>query len=241
MVKFFCLLLFILFPIFSFGQVLVFQKNDNSEARELEHNLNKNEDSLILKSEKIIRQVDIFNEDFMQTVMVNSNESIIDVSNLPIGEFIVQARLGRKRIIMYLINNEPTEPKIEEPEIVTTTSQVEHTDHNSILGIKKLTKKKDTLGPLYWVVYEKNTTSGTYKSMSMENEREVSRMISYNKLELNTEIAKNNTLLVYEVYNTSEFMRMQLRNTTYFKSSESTLFNVVPYYTSKSVNELVNY
>lgn len=240
MIKFFCLLLFILLSSFSFGQVVVFQKNDNSDARELEHSLNKNADSLILKSEKIIRQVDIFNEHYMQTVMVNGNESKIDVGNLPIGEFIVQARLGRKRIIMYLVNNEPIESKVEDPKIVTSTSKVEHSDHSSILGTKKLTKKRDKVRSLYWVVYEKSTTSGTYKSMSMENEEEVSRMISLNKLELSTEIAKNNTLLVYEVYNTSQFMRKQLRNATYFKSSESDVFNVVPYYTSKRANELVN-
>ncbi|WP_179020919.1 hypothetical protein [Winogradskyella forsetii] len=237
MIKNVCLLLFIIFSIFSFGQVVVFQKNDNSEARELEHSLNKNEDSLILKSEKIIRQVDIFNDDYMHTVMVNSHVSKIDVSNLPIGEFIIQARLGRKRIIMYLVNNEPIEPTVEAPKIVVATSKVKDSDHSSILGTKKSTKETDTMS-LYWVVYEQNTTSGTYKSMSMEDEEEVSRLISMNRLELSTEIAKNNTLLVYEVYNTSKFMRKQLRNSTYFKSSESNVFNVIPYYTSKSNNEV---
>ena len=86
----------------------------------------------------------------------------------------------------------------------------------------------------YWVVYESVGGSGSYKTMSLERKDDVAKMISKNKLEINTKIGKNNKLVVYEVYNISKFMRKQLRDPNYFSSSKSKFFNVEPYYTSSN-------
>ena len=50
------------------GQQITFQKNINFQARELEQSLNKNRDSLYLESDKIIYQVDIFNENYSKRI-----------------------------------------------------------------------------------------------------------------------------------------------------------------------------
>ncbi|MDN3493832.1 hypothetical protein [Winogradskyella bathintestinalis] len=246
MIKQYSILLFTIFAIFSYGQDVTFEKNHNRAASGLEQNINKKGDSLIFKSDKVIRQVDIFNNDYMKSIPVNNYESKIEVGNLPVGEYIVQARLGRKRIIMYLVKNGPIVPDPEildinindDSAVAQTDNSVETSNDSSALVSENITSEElDSEKISYWVVYEKNTSSGSYKSMSLENINEVSRMISKNKLELNTEIAKNNTLIVYEVYNSSKFMRKQLRKPTYFKSSDnSKIFNGKPYYASANVN-----
>lgn len=189
-----------------YGQITTFQENDNYDARELKQIFNKEADSLILKSETIIRQVDIFNENFIKSFLVNDYVSKIDLSILPSGEFIVQARLRQKRIIMYIFRS----GVVEEKPLTLTRKKASH----------------------YWVVYEINSGSGSNKKMSLEKEDVVNRLISKHKLEVNTTVAKNNRLTIYEVYNPSKFMREQLRKPAYFKSSNSTIFNVVPYYST---------
>ena len=193
-----------------YGQETTFLENDNYDARELKQIFNKEADSLILKSETIIRQVDIFNDDFMKSFLVNDYVSKIDLSILPLGEFIVQARLRQKRIIMYIFRS----GVLKEKPLTLTRKKASH----------------------YWVVYEINSRSGSNKKMSLEKEDVVSRLISKHKLEVNTAVAKNNRLTIYEVYNPSKFMREQLRKPTYFKSSNSTIFNVVPYYSSPNMS-----
>jgi len=218
------------------GQKTIFQENVNYNARELNQSLNKNGDSLFFKSEKIISQIDIFNENFTKSIKVNTNESKIDLSTIPIGKFIVQARIERKRIIMYLVRIKHLDSKTlktESESIVTSNDLIDNNSLESGLSSEEpshatIDKRKTS----YWVVYESNSNLGSSKSMSLENADKVAKLISKNKLELNTEIAKHNRLIVYEVYNTSKFMRKQLRKSNYFKSSSSIDFNVEPYYSS---------
>lgn len=229
-----CFFLFTLFTTFIYGQDISFKKNKNSAAQALNHNLNKTKDSLIFKSETLISQVDIFNKYYMKTIEVNSNESKIEVADLPAGRYVVQARLNKKRIVMYLVKKESSIKNIEASDIKLSSNKIPEVSSKSLS--EKSRKKISSLPISYWVVYEKNIGSGSFKTMSIKTKQEVAEMISKNKLELSTEIAKNNTLIVYEVYNTKRFLRKQLRNPTYFKASKSNFFNVVPYYRSKNLN-----
>ncbi|WP_405573227.1 hypothetical protein [Winogradskyella sp. Asnod2-B02-A] len=223
--KFFPSLILLISSFFIQGQQITFQKNINYQARELKQSLNENRDSLNLESDKIIYQVDIFNENYSNSISVNNNESTIGLDILPVGKFIIQARLKRKWIVMYLVKSEATEIS-EKSIIVANASKDQNSDNNT--SVKKSTKKRTG----FWVVHESITGSGSTKSMSFRNKDEVSRLIAKNKAELNTAIAMNNILVVYEVYNMSQFMRNQFKNPSYFKSSESKAFNVVPYYSS---------
>lgn len=233
MIKNLCIIAFTMFSLNTYGQKTTFQKNANNRAKGLEQTLSKNGDSLTLKSEKTISQVDIFNDDYMKSIDVNGNEAKIDLKPLPLGKFIVQARLDRKRIVMYLERHEffkeKTEININEELAIASTIIEEKKLENSKI---KTTKPKTKPVINYWVVYESNSGSGSYRTMSLERKDVVSEMISRNKLELSTEIGKNNKLIVYEVYDTSKFMRKQLRNPDYFNTSKSKFFNVDPYYIS---------
>lgn len=238
MKKHFCVLIFTFFTVFIYGQRVTFQKNINNRAKALEQSLNKTGDSLILRSEKTISQVDIFNEDYMKSININSNEAKIDLNTLPEGRFIVKARLGKKRIVMYLKIHESIK-NIKNTDLAT----LKETDIASVeIEAEKLsdsiaTRQKNSDKTVsYWVVYESNSGSGSYRTMSLERKDEVENLISKNKLELGTKIGKNNKLVVYEVFNTSKFMRKQLRNPKYFSSSNSKVFNPEPYYASPNQN-----
>ncbi len=225
------------FSVFVYGQRAIFEKNVNKRAEALEQALNKNGDSLVLKSEKTIQQVDIFNKDYMKTFNINGNEAKIDLSLIPEGRFIVQARLGKKRIVMYLKIHETLENNATKTELATldetdiSSVEIEEAKLSETIASVEESSKKPVS---YWVVYESVGGSGSYKTMSLERKDDVAKMISKNKLEINTKIGKNNKLVVYEVYNISKFMRKQLRNPNYFSSSKSKFFNVEPYYTSSN-------
>lgn len=219
------ILVLITFSLLSYGQVTTFQKNINYKARILNQEFNQDKDSLTLTSDTVISQVDIFNDDYMKSMNVNENEAKIDLGTLPLGEYIVQARLGKKRIIMYVTREEPTPLKLEvtEPKL------------NSKLNA---TTSKKSPKIRYWVVYENNTTS-YYKFMGFKDEASLSKMIDRNKLELSTEIGKNNKLAIYEVYDTLQFIRRQKKNPEYINSTSSEFFNTTPYYSSSNLNSSI--
>ena len=70
--------------------------------------------------------------------------------------------------------------------------------------------------------------------MKLVDKESVDRMIKNNKLENNSVTGRLNELTVWEVYNTSKFMRNQMSNPNFIYSSTSDLFNVVPYYSKES-------
>lgn len=246
MTKFFHILIVTLFSIFSFGQQITFVPNINPDAQELQQLLTENGSHLVLESAKRIRQIDIIDDDFFKTIKVDSTKTEIDLNKLPNGNFIIKASLGRKRIVMYLIKEEVNSSSATNIELVATKE-------GEI--ISTLTKKHNVIRPrasqshqsnsvpqqdktLYWVVRHSNASFGANKSMSLEYKDRVSHLISKNKLELKTDVAKNNRLLIYEVYNRSKFMTKQLRNQHYYKSKNSEVFNVVPIYSSLYPNKM---
>jgi hypothetical protein len=218
------ILILILTTLFAYGQQLLFQKNVNPSAIELLHNLNKEGDSLVLVSKtNPILQVDIFNTDFSEYFNVHSNNTKIDLKTLPIGDYIVQAIVGKKLIVMYLEKRKNVKISISFKEEKTIASEGE-----SI----KIGEKENIL--YYWVVSESNSNFGSTKTMKLEYKENVDKLISKNKLELKSEIGKNNKLLVYAIYNKSQFMTKQLRNSKYYKLVyDSKVFNVEPFYASE--------
>ena len=227
MIKQFYILLFSLLTVFSYGQSIMFQPNTNHKARKLLQTLNKTGDSLILESNKTIRQVDIFNKDFLKTIEIDSTKAKIDLNMLPKGNFIVKARLGRKRIVMYLKKSDDNKKLAE-----VAAREIKVKDNSDRSERQPLYQIKDNNNTLYWVVYESNTGFGSHKSMSLEYLDDIHDLIKKIKLELKSDIGKNNTLLVYEIYDRSKFMDKQLKNKKYYKSKKSKFFNVQPIYSS---------
>ncbi len=219
------ILIFIICSLYAYGQKTTFEKNVNYRAKDLKQSFNEHNDSLILKSDKLISRVDIFNENYSRSVYVNSNETTIDLGSLPLGEFIVQARLDRKRIIMYATRSESSnlKSKITKPKAVMVSKTTTEENHKT----------------RYWVIYENNSNSGYYKSMGFKDKETISQMIDRNKLEMSTKIGKDNKLAIYEVYDTLEFMRRQMRNPEYINSASSEFFNTTPYYISVDLDSVI--
>lgn len=238
MIKKYSLFVFIIITLFSHSQDINFQKNDNSTATELlvVQKLNKNGDSLILESEKLkIRQVDILNDDYFETIKVDSIKTKIGLNELPLGNYVIQARIKKHWIVMYFEKTKNLEKGLNIAENRNKTKlnlvSIEATDlKNDSINSKQNHYKKSTM---YWVVYETNSPFSTTKTMSLKYPEEIDNLIAKIKLDVKSKSGENNKLLVYEVYNTSEFMSMQLKNRLYYKKTKSDYFNVIPLYSSE--------
>lgn len=242
------LLIFILSIVLSYGQKpftlsgpnITFEPNVNHKARSLKQGLNKNGDSLkFLSTKKPIRQIDIFNEDYLESFPIDSNKAAISLDTLPAGEFIVQARVGRKRIIMHLQKKEGVDLVSVRKKEQSDNQDIEDVTITSTIEKKKKKKKKKKV-IYYWVVYKSNSNVGSRKSMKLLYKDEVVELIKKNKYELESGVASNNTLVVYAIYNKNKFMNKQVRNPKFYKSAKkSRVFNVVPFYNSSEavVNE----
>ncbi|WP_407557787.1 hypothetical protein [Winogradskyella sp. 4-2091] len=218
MKKGYYLLIFMLVTIFTYGQEINFQKNESYIARKhkLIQKLNVSGHSLILESErKKIKQVDILNEDYLESIIIDSTKGRINLKKLAIGNYVIQARIGRNWIVMY---------------IEKTTGIYKSLNIKAELKEKSSEKELFEEDKMYWVVYESNSQFSSQKTMGLKYVDEIQEMISKVKLELKTEDGKYNKLIVYEVYNKPMFMRRQLRNKKYYKSRKSKFFNTKPLY-----------
>ena len=279
------------------GQTTVLLKNFNPKAKELKHQLNKSRDSLILSCEQPILKVDIFNEDFEMIVTVEGSNTKIPLHNLPIGEFVVEAKLEDKIILMEIVRYEidtsseqasiqqneklyesgtmldenmkpiksSSNNRIEKRYEIDTSSEqasiqqneklyesgtmldenmkpIKSSSNNRIenmLSPGKVKKSKNTK-KFFWVVLIKNDKTGSSQTMKLVDESLVTKLIKRNKLEVNNAKDKINELRVWEVYDTSKFMRAQLADPNYFTSSSSELFNVIPYYVTADTQVAVS-
>lgn len=221
MIKNFYILAFTVITAFSYGQKVTFESNVSYDARILKQSLNKTGDSLFLESIKNISQVDIFNENFFLSIDIDSTKSKIDLNKLPIGNFIILAGIEKKWIVMTLEKKENH---------AFISSYVKEKDLTTINKPDNSLQKNTSA--YYWVVSESNSGFGSCKSMWLEYKADIPKLIHKIELELKSSVGKNNKLLVYEVYNRSQFMTKQLRNSSYYQSETSELFNVVPFYAS---------
>lgn len=239
------LALTMLYSILSYGQEITFHKNVNYRANTLEQSLNKDGNILFLESKtEQIKKVEIFNEDYSESIAVNDNETTIDLKTLPNGNFVIQAKVENQWIIMYLEKNEDTkiassiEMNKNEDATIMSSFQKEKITKDRVLPTIPNTPKIDKLkthdNPIfYWVVHESNSSFGSSKTMRLEYKEDVDKLIIKNKLELKSSVGKKNKLIIYEVYDKSAFMNKQFRNPTYYKSAEASKFlNAEPLYAS---------
>jgi hypothetical protein len=233
------LALAMLYSTLSYGQQITFYKNSNYQADILHQSLNKEGDRLVLVSKSVqIIKVEIFNENYSELIEIDSTKAEINLKALPLGNFVIQAKLDQKWIVMYLekkedliITSSKLKKKNNSVKIASSHPKLNLRDDQSVTSIQKPFKTiKEDDSFFYWVVSESNSSFGSSKTMRLEYKEDVEKLISKAKLELKTAIGKNNKLIVYEIYDRSKFMTKQLRNTEYYKSETSTVFNVVPVY-----------
>lgn len=224
------IIILIISTFLAYGQSITFEKNVNYEAKSLLQSMNKAGDSLLLESKnKQISQIDILNDDFSKSIDVYSNKTKIDLKTLPVGNFVVLVKVDKKWIVMYLTKHKNV--KTANSSVTFNTTDIKNLDSYS--GSSKNYTMKNP--KYYWVVSERNSNFGSSKSMRLEYKEDIDKLISKNKLELKSITGKNNKLLIYEIYDKTEFMTLQFRNPKYYKSAdESTSFNTEPIYTSST-------
>ncbi|WP_152487250.1 hypothetical protein [Winogradskyella psychrotolerans] len=105
-----------------YGQKSVLLQNVNNRAKELQHHLNKTEDSIIFKSERTIYEIMIFNDDFERIIKVKDTNAKLLIADIPVGRYAVEAVLIDKLIVITLLRNESFNLQKLTPLLTTTTS-----------------------------------------------------------------------------------------------------------------------
>lgn len=244
-------LLILFSSVIIYGQNFTLLKNYNPKTKELKHSLNKTRDSLIMACDKTILKVEIFNKDYEKIVVIDDFNAQISLQDIPVGRFVVEAKLVDKIVIMNLIKHDYLEENSNSTMSLNTKTiaegrgmmldenqnAIKSSPNSSIEFILTRGKRKTNTHKkqkFYWIVNEVNNNIGSRKIMKLVDKESVDRMIKNNKLENNSVTGRLNELTVWEVYNTSKFMRNQMSNPNFIYSSTSDLFNVVPYYSKES-------
>ena len=251
MSKTICTLLILFSTVIIYSQNITLLKNFNPKAKELKHSLNTTGDSLIMQCEKTIFKVEIFNEDYEKTIIVENSEAQIPLKDIPVGKFVVEAKLADKIIVMDLIrydfiNDKSTSiTSLDKKEIAEGKGMmldeelnvIKNSPKHSIEFILTRCKTKNNTNKnqkFYWSATKVNNESGSNKTMKLVNQESVDRMILKNKQEYNSTSGKLNELIIWEVYNTSKFMENQVSDPDFVYSSTSDLFNTSPYYSTEN-------
>lgn len=246
-----CTIFLLTVTLISSSQNISLLKNYNPKVKELNHELNQRKDSLNLKCDSKIIKVDIFNEDFDETFTVNDFKTSISLLNIPEGKFVVEVQLADKIVEMHVIKyNSDSKPSYSNSNILEGQGMMLDEQLNVIKSPPKrsieylLTKtkasdNKSRKKKFYWILLEVNTGNNSNKSMKLVDEYAAKKMIKRNKLVSKSNFSKSNKLYVWEIYDTTKFIKNQTANPDYINSSSSEFFNVDPYYVSPSSDDVL--
>jgi len=226
-------------------------KNFNPKAQELKHTLNNSRDSLVLECKNTILKVDIFNEDYEKITTVNSKNVKIPLLELPLGEFVVEAKLSDKIIRIDLVKHnfviDNTNASTQGKSIDILEGQGMMLDENlrliksvpklsleSILARGKEKSNTNSKRKYFWVSLQVNNDLGGNKTMKLVDQKLANKLIKRNKLEHSSASEKLNDLTIWEVYNKKEFIKHQISNPKFIHSASSDVFNVTPYYSTEN-------
>lgn len=140
------------------------------------------------------------------------NDSIAIVENTPTKQVATKAE--------ELIVND-TQPK---PEANTSMSISDMLNWNS--------KKANTSNKVFWISHTINSGTSSRKIMKMVTHTEADHLIAKYKAENQTQQGKLNELTIWEVFDTTNFIKKQTQNSDYIKSKNSDFFNTIPYFSS---------
>ena len=248
MIKKIWTLLFLFSVAISLGQDIILQKNTHPKTKELKHNLNQTRDTLIMGCESSIFKVEIFNEDYEKIIIVENIEAHIPLNDLPAGRFVVEAQLSNKIVVMHLVRRDNLDDApnsnltLIEKELAdaqnmgmvgekNTQGNASHHSIEFLLSGRKSKQVSNTNQKYYWTLAIVNTGDTSSRTMHLANQKTVDKMISKHKLEIKTFNARNNELIIWEVYDKTKFLEQQFSNPDYINSSVSNFFDVSPYYT----------
>ena len=235
-----CAILFLILTFCCYGQNSTLLQNIDFRAEELEHSLNKTGDTLILNSERTIDKVDIFNGNLEKTFIINDTSTKISLDEFPNGRYVTQVKVHDKLIIITLLRHSSSDKslaKIEkkdlEEEFSDSNLEIKNSSEGKQLKANLSTKDPIKIVKFYWIVKNINKGHSSSKQMRIGNKKDVERMIAQHGIDLKSKAGKRNQLTIWEVYDTTAFMRLKRRNPDYATIEESECFNTIPYYDSK--------
>ncbi|WP_412561635.1 hypothetical protein [Winogradskyella sp. MIT101101] len=222
-----------------FGQESSLIQNINFRAKDLKHSLNASGDSLLLESEFDISKVNIYNNTFEKTFIVEKQKAKIPLAKIPNGRFVTEVKVQDKLIIITLLRHKALNT-VEDPivdtdsEKTTTINEITLTNEaeGKTLPITDTKEQPVRNVRFYWIVKLINKGHSSSKKMRIGDREVVDRMIAQHKIDLKSKAGKHNELTIWEVYDTTEFMRFKRQNPDYANSQEANCFNTVPFYKS---------
>lgn len=243
MTRLLTILLLFLTP-FIHGQKSTLLKNINYRANELHHSLNKTGDTLVLKGERTIDKVEIFNNDFQKAYIVNSLNTKIPLADIPVGRFVTEVKVNDKLIIITLLRHESFDDEVKTTETETTkqkngfgqSNSQNNTEGKTFSEFETREKlSKTTIKPVrfYWIEKYINKGHSSSKKMRIGDKEVVDKMIAQHKIDLKSKAGKRNKLTIWEVYDTSKFMRLKRQNPNFATVKEADCFNTEPFYKSQ--------
>ena len=196
----------------------------------------------MLESEVNIYKVNIYNDSFEKTFLVEDKKTQIPLAGIPNGRYVTEVKLKDRLIIITLLRHKTT--TVSENPIVETNLEQDSSNNELILtneaegktltitDTKETNNQSDRDVKFYWIVKHINKGHSSSKKMRIGDRQIVDRMIAQHKIDLKTKAGKRNELTVWEVYDTAEFMRFKRKNPDYANSDHADCFNTVPFYNS---------
>ncbi|WP_296382804.1 hypothetical protein [Winogradskyella sp.] len=239
-----CTIVLLLLTTLGYGQKSTLIQNINVRAKELKHSLNKTGDSLILEGKRPIDKVEIFNDNFEKKFIVNHHKAKIPLHNIPLGRFVTSVKVDDKLIIITLLRHKT----LKELPKISTSNETEQTNNKAVTvsqneaqgkaisvisSMGKAVKRPIKHVRFYWIVNKIYKGHSSRKIMKIGDRESVAKMIKQNEIDLKTKSGKYNELTIWEVYDTSKFMRYKRQNPDYAKAKNAECFNTVPFFQSK--------
>ncbi|WP_422105886.1 hypothetical protein [Winogradskyella sp.] len=164
---------------------------------------------------------------------------VISKTNPRIIEHDVALNAKNESIFVMVVQT-PVKHEIEKP--IVRNEELPRSDMKSRRSLSSMLnwkpKKANTSSKVFWISYLVNSGTNSAKSMRMVSHSEADELISRYKLENKTQQGKLNKLTIWEVYDANNFIKKQSENRDYVHSSESDLFDVIPYFTSEAPSKL---
>ena len=169
--------IFLFLTVSLYGQKSTLLQNVNVRAKELKHSLNKTGDSLILEGKRTIYKVEIFNNNYEESLIVKDSKVTIPLNNVPVGRFVVEAALPDRLIVITLLRNEAISPAINVPKQRRNTSLFGDTPTTKVAIAKPNLKKNGVESKVAVVNNELNPSDkiavGTDKKIASNDVPEV--------------------------------------------------------------------
>jgi len=143
------LILFVLsFNLYTQESVLI--PNTNVDAIELNHNLNRANDSLLLSSEFTIFKVEIFNSNFSKHFEISGTSVEIPLQDIPLGRHSIAVFVNRKIIMLTLLRDKPYAlPKKKPITIETDSTESDTIRYKNIINRKHIVYIEDVVNITY--------------------------------------------------------------------------------------------